>query len=661
MKGSTRSRNTFKISDLQQELGLTEISFYRVLREAGIRVEEGQKNVDQNEAGRVRQYLKEQRRREELRGQKIAIPSIVKVQELAKALELPVGEVLSMLLKNGVLATLNDDVDFETAAIIASDLGYTVEESISALEADVLTPEKLAEILKKEDPAQQQPRPPVVTIMGHVDHGKTTLLDTIRQANVAAKEAGGITQAISSYQTEYKGRTITFIDTPGHETFEFMRKRGASLADVAILVVAADDGVKPQTKEAIKYAQAADVPLVVAINKMDKADANLDKVKTQLSEAGVVPEEWGGKTVVVPISALKKQGIDDLLEIVLLQTDIDKPRANPNRLALGSVVESKLDKNVGPLAVVLIHTGTLTVGDNVVVGRSAGRARRLLDFRGKVIHSAVPSQPVTIVGLETVPKAGDILQAVEAKEEARSKASERRAPVKSVTKNEEGDDRPTLALVLKTDSHGSLEAIEQTIRAMVPPEIRLSIIRAEAGYISDSDILTAQAAGAIVYGFNTKVGGMAQKLASKEHVPIKLFSVIYHLSDDIRQEIEQRLPMDVVRQDEGRLKVLKVFFSIQRKKIIGGEVATGKIAVGQKAIIWRSASAKASADKERIGEGAITELQREKRAITEAQQGDQVGLTFEGKGKIKEGDVLELYREEKVKRVSHAASTTPSK
>lgn len=645
-----RTKNSVKIVDLLQDLRISEGKLHAILRELNIRTEEGQKNLDQNEVGKVRRYLNEQKRREELRGQTITIPSIVKIQELSKRLELPIGNVLGTLLKNGVIANINDDLDYDTAAIVAQELGYNTQEDVGELEKDVLTPEKLDEILKKEDPAQQTPRPPVVTIMGHVDHGKTTLLDTIRSANVAGEEAGGITQAISSYQVQHNGRPITFIDTPGHETFEFMRKRGASLADLAILVVAADDGVKPQTKEAVKYARQAGVPILVAINKIDRPQANVEKVKKELGELDLLSEDWGGKTTIVEISALKNIGIDTLLEMILLTTDISAPKAIVDRPALGSVVESRLDKNVGPLAAVLIHTGTLREGDNVVIGRVVGRVRRLLDFRAKQVKEAGPSVPVTIVGLQDIPQAGDIMQVVEAGGEAREKASLRRAPVKTLTKSDEGDERPTLAIILKADSKGSLEALQQTITAMVPEQVRLSVIRAEVGNVSDSDVLTAKAAGAIIYAFNAAVAGMSKKLADKEKVQIKHFKIIYQLAEDFRQVVEERMPMDTIRVDLGRLKVLKVFFSTPRKKIVGGEVAQGVIEKDARIIIWRKD--KASPEPEQIGQGTIVELQREKRPIPKAEQGDQVGMTIEGKGKIKEGDVLEVYKEEKVRRGS---------
>lgn len=630
---------------------MSENQLYALLRELNIRLEEDQKNLDQQEVGRIRKHLNEQRRREELRGQEVAVPPIVKVKEFAKALELPLGEVLGALLKNGVVATLNDDIDYDTATIIAEELGYTTREDVAKLEEDTLTPEKLEEILKKEDPKEQELRAPVVTIMGHVDHGKTTLLDSIRSANVAASEAGGITQAISSYQVKHKSRVITFIDTPGHETFEFMRKRGVSLADVAILVVAADDGVKPQTKEAAMHAKEAGVPIVVAINKIDKPDANLDRVKKELAEQlELLPEEWGGKTVMAPISALKKQGIEELLELVLLTADLNPPKAIINRPALGSVVESRLDKHLGPLAAVLIHTGTLEPGDDVVVGRVVGRVRKLLDWRNKSVLKATPSMPVTIVGLKDVPAAGDILQVVEARQEATEKAvTAGRGVVKTLSKADEDDERPGLAIVLKADSRGSLEALEQTIRAMIPEQlIRLTIVRSDVGNVSDSDVLTAKAASAILYAFNVNVAGMSARLAAQEHVPVKHFDIIYRLSEDVRKEVEDRMPHEIIREDLGRLKVLKVFFSTPKKKIVGGEIAEGKVEPGAKLIIWRNIEGQKERD--RIGTGVILEMQREKTVVKTANRGDQVGITVEGKGKIKEGDVLEIYKEEKVRK-----------
>lgn len=651
MKRKFPSKNNRKIVDVLQDLRITEGKLMFLLKEVGIRIAEGQKNLDQGEIARIRGYLNEQERRAQLKGKTIDLPSIIRVQDLAKKLELPIGNILATLLKNGVLANLNDDLDYDTAAIIAEELGYKTTESIGELEKDVLTPEKLNEILKKEDPSKQKPRPPIITIMGHVDHGKTTLLDTIRSANVAAGEAGGITQAISSYQAEHNGRTITFIDTPGHETFDFMRQRGAALADLVILVVAADDGVQPQTKDAAAYAKKEGLPIVVALNKVDREEANIEKVKKELSDIDLVPEEWGGKTVMVEVSALKKQGLDTLLDMVLLTADLNTPKADPDRPALGTVVESRLDKSVGPIAAVLIHTGTLETGDDIVVGKSTGKVRLMKDFRGRPIKKAGPSMPVSIVGLKDVPQSGDILQVVEEHEEATAKAAQRRAPLKRMSKSEDGDERQTLAIVLKADSKGSLEALEQTITAMVPDEVRLSILRSDVGAISDSDVLTARAGGAIIYGFSVQVAGMSQKLADKEKVSVRIFNIIYQLSEDVRKEIEERLPVDIITEDIGRIKVLKVFFSSAKKKIVGGEVAEGIVEPKSKISIKRKEK-KSEAAAEQLGFGMIIELQKEKRPLQKAERGDQVGMTIETKTKIKEGDVLEVFRETKVRKGS---------
>ena len=650
MKRRFPSKNNRKIVEVLQELRLTEGKLMFILKEVGVRIAEGQKNLDPSEIARVRGYLNEQERRAQLKGKTIDLPSIVRVQDLAVKLELPIGNILATLLKNGVLANLNDDLDYDTAAIIAQELGYKTIESVEELEKDVLTAEKLNEISKKEDPKKQKPRPPVVTIMGHVDHGKTTLLDTIRSANVVAGEAGGITQAISSYQADHKGRTVTFIDTPGHEIFDFMRQRGASLADIVVLVVAADDGVRPQTKDAASYAKKEGLPIVVAINKVDKPDANIERVKKQLSEIDLQPEEWGGKTVMVEVSALKKEGIENLLEMILLTADLHHIQADHDRPALGTVIESKLDKNLGPVATVLIHTGTLFVGNDVVAGKASGKVRIIKDFHGKQIKKATPSMPISIVGLKDIPQAGDILQVVETRGEAVFKAAARRAPLKRMSKSDDNDERKTLAIVLKADSKGSLEALEQTITAMIPPEVRLSILRADVGTVSDSDVLTARAGSAIIYGFTVNVAGMSQKLADKEKVPIRIFNIIYQLSEDVRKEIEDRLPIDIVTEDIGRVKVLKVFFSTPKKKIIGGEVAEGIVEPMAKIVIKRKDKKKKDSAAEIIGSGVIAELQKEKRPLQKAEVGDQVGMTIEGKDKIKEGDVLEILRETRVRK-----------
>lgn len=644
----------------------SELSRYMAL--AGVRIDEGVKRLQDKDAYRIKGLVRDSRRREAKKKEVVRLPSIVSVRDFALKIELPVTEIIKQLLKNGLAATVNEDLDYETAAIIASDLGYQTEENVTELEQDVLTPEKLAEILTKEDVEHQVSRPPVVTIMGHVDHGKTTLLDTIRQANVAAGEAGGITQKISSYQAKKKGKLITFIDTPGHEAFEFMRKRGASLADVAILVVAADDGIKEQTKEAIRHAKEVDVPIIVAITKMDKPGADPEKVKRQLSELDLVPEEYGGKTPVVPVSAIKGTGLDDLLDTILLVAEINEPKAITNRAALATVIESRRDSSVGVLAVVLIHAGTLHLGDNIVVGKTAGKVRRMINYDGRSLKEALPSTPVTIVGIQDLPDAGDILQAVEEQTEAREKAARVRKvkqitrqpvaaqqikkPVEQRPMGQRRDQQPPkeepkdlvkkLNIVLKADTQGSLEAIKQTVQAMGNDEVKTQILSAGVGNITENDIMTAEPSKAIILGFNVNTAAAAIRMADNGKVTIKSFKIIYELAEEVRQRLEDLLPPIIVREDLGKVAVLKVFFSIRGRQIVGGRVVNGIAKKKELVQILR--------DDKVIATGKITELQQNKNEAETVKAGSECGITFEGNGKAKEGDSLLVYHEEIQKR-----------
>ncbi len=642
----------------------SELSRYMGL--AGVRIDEGVKRLQDKDAYRIKGLVRDSRRREAKKKELVRLPSIVSVRDFALKIELPVTEIIKQLLKNGVAATVNEDLDYETAAIIAQDLGYQTEENVTELEQDVLTPEKLAEILTKEDVEHQVSRPPVVTIMGHVDHGKTTLLDTIREANVAAGEAGGITQKITSYQAKKKGKLITFIDTPGHEAFEFMRKRGASLADVAILVVAADDGIKEQTKEAIRHAKAVDVPIIVAITKMDKPGADAEKVKRQLSELELVPEEYGGKTPVVPVSAVKGTGLDDLLDTILLVAEINEPKAITNRAALATVIESRRDSSVGVLAVVLIHAGTLHLGDNLVVGKTAGKVRRIISYDGRSLKEALPSMPVTIVGIQDLPDAGDILQAVEEQTEAREKAARVRT-IKQITRhpvsapvvkkpvelrspgnrNEQPKEEPKdkikkLNIVLKADTQGSLEAIRQTVMAMGDVEVVPQILSAGVGNITENDIMTAEPSKAIILGFNVNTASAAVRMADNGGVTIKSFKIIYELAEEVRQRLEDLLPPVIVREDLGKVAVLKVFFSIRGRQIVGGRVVNGIAKKKELVQIMRG--------DQLIATGKITELQQNKNEAETVKAGSECGITFEGNGKAKEGDSLMVYHEEVQKR-----------
>jgi len=666
-----------KIQDLQSELNLSQNELDRFMQIAGVRVDEGVKRLQDKDAYRVRGLVRDTRRREAKKKEIVRLPSIVSVRVFAEKMELPITEIIKQLLKNGVAATVNEDLDYETAAIIAQDLGYSTEEDVTELEQDVLTPEKLHEILVKEDSEKQVSRPPVVTIMGHVDHGKTTLLDTIRKTNVAAGEAGGITQRISSYQAKNKGKLITFIDTPGHEAFEFMRKRGASLADVAILVVAGDDGIKEQTKEAIRHAKAAKVPIVVAITKMDKPGADAEKVKRQLSENELVPEEYGGDTPVVPVSATTKMGLESLLETILLVSELNAPKTVNDRAALATVIESRRDPAVGVLASVLIHTGTLHLGDNLVVGKTAGKVRRIINFDGKSIKEAVASMPVTIIGIQELPDAGDILQAVGEKTEAREKAARVRVvrqisranavqkkevkksvevnnsaqSLGSTQKQETKEQVKKLNVVLKADTQGSLEAIQQTVQAMGNWEVVPQILVANVGNITETDIMTAESAKAVVLGFNVNVTAIASRMAEKGGVAVKNFRIIYELAEEVRKRLEDLLPPVIIREDLGKVVILKVFFSIRGRQIVGGRVVTG--------IAKNKESVQLMRGEVMIAKGKITQLQQNKNEADTVKAGQECGITFEGSGKAKEGDALVVYHEETQKRKLEMGRSKP--
>ncbi|TSC71735.1 MAG: translation initiation factor IF-2 [Parcubacteria group bacterium Gr01-1014_38] len=651
-----------KLQDLVTELRLTEPELVQTLSATGIKVPPGVKRIPDKDAGRLRVFVSDQRRRRAKKQELIKLPSVITVRELAEKLALPVGEVIRALLKNGLPVTLNEQIDYETAAIIASDLGYQTEENVAATEESTLTPEKLWEILKKEEESRRQPRPPVVIIMGHVDHGKTTLLDAIRKTRVAATEAGGITQRVSSYQARTKGKLITFIDTPGHEVFEFMRKRSASIGDIAILVVAADEGVKEQTEEAFRHAQESEIPLIVAFTKVDKPEANLERAKRQVADLGLTLEEWGGTTPTVAVSAKTGAGLDTLLETILAVNTVHPTAAIPDRPALASIVEAHRDPKIGPLATALLHTGTLKVGDHLVVGQTTGTARKLLDFTGAAITEAGPSTPVTIIGLDGAPVAGEILQVMAGRSAAREKArltvrslpqtlapksvkrtrEERergRARVEPKARDEEEKGPKLLPLVLKAESQGSLEAIRNTVAAMAMDAAAVHVVRADVGNVTDSDVRTAEAAGGLILGFSVPVMPTAQKLADTAGVPVRNFDVIYSLTEEVRKRLEDLVPPEVIRTDLGTLTILKVFFSIRGRQIVGGRVQSGQVRKG--------ANVEALRGDERVAVGTVTELQENKVPVDDVRAGRECGLTFQGEGKkIKNGDLLHFYTEE---------------
>lgn len=588
----------------------------------------------------------------EITPKKILLPLTVTVKKFGEALNLPVNVIITELMKNGILASINEKIDYETASIIAQDLGFEVSEEV-AEEEKGMNLEKLIEIVKHEQESDEnlKKRPPVVTILGHVDHGKTTLLDTIRKTNVAAKESGGITQHIRAYQVKKKGELITFVDTPGHEAFSAMRERGVSLADIAVLVVAADDGVRPQTKEVIEYLLAKKIPTVVAINKIDKPEANIQRVKQDLADNGILLEDWGGQVLSSKISAKKNIGIDDLLENILLLEEVEDFKANYSRDALGVVLESHLDPQKGPVATVLIKTGTLKEGQDIIAGNTYGRVRRIEDFKGMRITEATPSMPISVIGLNSTPNTNDILQVAKDKS-----ARARHAQGKDVglLDKTEGISSQTmmktiadgkvkkLNIILKADVQGSLEAIGQILGEIKSEEVAIDYINLGIGSITESDVRLAANTNSTVFGFNVEPTSVAKRLAEPAKVEIKSYKVIYELVEDIKNRLIAMLPPEIERTDLGKMKVLALFKTGKHDMIVGGRVTTGKLVNNSLLEVLR--------DDAVIGHGKLGNLQENKVNVDECVMNKECGITFIGDTKIKVGDTLTCYKEEAKKK-----------
>lgn len=576
----------------------------------------------------------------------VKIPSSVTVKKFSDILNLPVSRVITELMKNKIIATINEEIDFETASIIAQDLGFVTEEEMQDSKKEIITLENLIEICKKEKEGDKiiESRPPVITILGHVDHGKTTLLDTIRKTSVAAKEAGGITQHISAYQVKKKGKWITFVDTPGHEAFSAMRERGVSIADIAVLVVAADDGVRPQTKEVVSYLKEKKLPIIVAINKIDKPEANLMKVKQELSDNGIVIEEWGGDVICAEISAKNGIGIDKILEDILLIAEIEDFKADFKRDGLAVVLESHLDSQKGPVATVLVKTGSLKVGQDIVAGSSSGRIRKMEDFSGKNLQIAEPSTPVTIMGFGSVPKVNDVLQIVNRKSISQIKSQSTENGSLKTKKSQDllDENIKRLKIILKSDVQGSLEAIEQILSTIKSEEVAVQYIGTGVGNITESDVKIAESSGSTILGFNVVATPVAKRLSEGSQVEIKTYDIIYELVEDVKGMLSDLLPVEIERTDLGMLKVLAVFKNGKREMIVGGRVSEGKMIKGENIEIKR--------DGEIVGKGRLSNLQQNKNNTQEVNQGNECGVTFEGSVKIKEGDNLVCYREEEKKR-----------
>lgn len=582
----------------------------------------------------------------------IKIPAIITVRELSNILNMAVTEIIKELMKSGILSSQNERIDYESAVIVAEDLGFNVEKAEEKEESHekLSAQERLKEILKKEAEGGKY-RPPVVVVMGHVDHGKTKLLDQIRKTSVVEGEAGGITQHIGAYQAEEKGKKITFIDTPGHEAFTVMRSRGARVADIAVIVVAADDGVQPQTIEVIKITQAAKIPFIVAINKIDKENADIQKTKSGLSELGLVPEDWGGKTICVPISAKEGRGIDDLLDMILLVADMEKERiaANPNRPAIGTIIESHIDKGEGAVATVLVQNGTLKLNDNLSVSDELyGRVRAMKKWNGENVDEALPGTPVKILGLKVAPQVGDILEVPEDNKDLKFKKVKGKKisfqmPQAMQQREEKGKEKHKINVVLKTDVLGSLEALIGSIDKFSHPDVGAQIISKGLGNIVEADVLSAismekDGEGAIVYGFNVMITPQAAILARDKGVVVRLYKVIYDLLDNLKLEMEKLLEPERHIIEVAKLKVLAIFKEEKNNVILGGLVTDGKLTPGLSVRILRNGK--------KVGEGILEGLQMAKREIKEVPSGSECGLNLKTRDGVEEKDMLEFYKEE---------------
>ena len=594
----------------------------------------------------------------------IELPLTITVKELADLLDVNPADVIRELIKSGIFATINQLIDRDTASLVAGELGYeiaepTVSAGAASGDGEVEQPvsQAVKEVLFDADKAEDlQPRAPIVTVMGHVDHGKTSLLDAIRTTEVAAGERGGITQHIGASEVIKDDRRVVFLDTPGHEAFTAMRARGAKVTDIAVVVVAADDGVMPQTLEAIDHARAAKVPIVIALNKIDKPDANVDRVKNELAEAGVVIEEYGGDVPLVPVSARTRTGLDDLLEVTLLVADLQELKANPKRSAVGTIVEAQLDKGRGPVATALVQTGTLRVGDIIVVGSTFGRVRALENDKGKRVTKAGPSTAAVVLGLADVPEAGDILRVVTGEKEARAMVEQRkaaesarageaggRATLEDLYRQIQAGQTKELRIILKADVSGSLGAITHALDALSTDEVRINVIHEGAGDITDNDILLAAASDAIVVGFNTKLVDTARRTAESEGVDVRLYDIIYKLTDDIDAALKGLLEPEVVEAVEGRAEVRQVFRVGKNTVIAGCYVTEGHIIRGG-ARVWRGGKV--------IATDRIESLRRFRDDVREVAANLECGIGLANFNDLAEGDVIECFTTQTISRAA---------
>lgn len=638
-----RNNNDFNSEKLNDLKGQNRLSNIDMLDYYDLSTERGRRSKKKNtkQENRTKQKI--------FKLTEITIPETITVKDLAAEMKITSSDVIKKLLNLGIMATINNELDFDTAYLIAQEYG------INATKKNVVTDEDIL-IDETEDREEDlKPRPPVIVVMGHVDHGKTSLLDAIRSTNVIEGESGGITQHIGAYQVKINDRDITFLDTPGHEAFTAMRARGAMITDIAILVVAANDGVMPQTVEAINHAKAANIPIIVAVNKMDLPDANFEKVQQELMQYELVPEAWGGDTIYVPISAKKKEGIDNLLEMVLLEADVLELKANPTKQAKGTVIEAKLDKSRGPVATVLVQRGTLDVGDTIIVGSSIGRIRTMLNDKGKKVKTAGPSTPVEITGLASVPESGDTFYEVKDERTAKHLIEKRKyekhqkeiGANKVVTLDDlfskiENENLKQLNLIVKADVQGSVEALKQSLEKLSNDEVKVKVIHSNVGGVTESDVTLAKVSGAIIIAFNVRPEVIAKSIADKEGVEIKQYAVIYDAINDVEAAIKGMLDPVYKEVVIGTAEIRQIFKVSNVGTIAGTYVLTGKVA--------RNAGIRVIRDNIVIHDGKLISLKRFKDDVKEVDKGYECGLQIEGFNDIKEGDQLEVYIMEQVKQ-----------
>jgi translation initiation factor IF-2 len=584
---------------------------------------------------------------------KIELPFNITVRELAQRIKTSPIQVIKILMANGVMANINQQIDFDTAAIVASEMGFeaNLETPEVAEPTDTSEVPLWRQLIQKEPGKSLVNRPPVVTILGHVDHGKTTLLDAIRHTEVAAGEAGGITQHIGAYQIEHAGKLITFLDTPGHAAFTAMRARGAQGADIVVLVVAANDGVMPQTREAIAHARAARVPIIVALNKIDRPDANPDFVKRQLAEMGLVPDDWDGNTMVVPVSAKQKKGLDDLLEGINLVADSVDIKANPEGKVFGTVVEAELDRSKGVIATLLVQNGSLELGDVVVAGQAMGRLRAMFDFRGRRIRKGGPSTPVSVMGLDSVPQAGEMFQVYPSEKEARVVLEDLKqkhnlamqapkATLEELFDRFQAGEVRELRLIIKADVQGSLEPIITSLTEMNKGDISINVLYAETGNVGDNDILLASASKAIVVGFNVQAETNARRLAEAEGVSIRLYEIIYRLTEDVEKALKGMLAPEYKDVTIGRANVQAVFRLSKAGNVAGCKVTEGELR--------RNADVRLLRNSQVVFDGEMASLRHEKEDVREVRTGFECGVALKGFNDFVVGDVIECYARERV-------------